>query len=108
MNTEMRKPIQILALAAALGSGLVLAACKPASQSADGMPTAEEQAPPPAEPSPAAPSDVSGGGTTAPAADATNTAPPPDTGAPPPAGDVDKTGTEVPKPMGEAKPEEKK
>lgn len=113
MNTEMRKIPQLLALAVALGGTLALAACQPTSQSADT--TAEQQTPPPAEPTPSAPSDVSGGSATTPAADAANTAPPTDAGAMPPASeptpsptDADKAASEPPKPVDEAKPEEEK
>lgn len=118
MNTEMRKPIRFLALAIALCGTFALTACQPSGQSADGAVTAEEQAaPPPAEPSPTEPSDINGGGSTAPAADAANTAPPTDAtvpppadaGAMPPASDADKAGAEEPKPADEIqKPEENK
>lgn len=117
MSTEMRKFPQFLALAVALGGSLALAACQPTGQSADtAASSGAEQTPPPAEPTPSAPSDVSGGGTTAPAADAANTAPPTDAGAmppaseptAPPASDADKAKTEEPKPADQAKPEENK
>lgn len=118
MSTEMRKIPQLLALALALGGTLTLAACQKAGESADtASPTAAEQTPPPAEPTPSAPSDVSGGSATTPAADAANTAPPTDAGAmppateptAPPATDADKAKTEEPKPADEAnKPEENK
>lgn len=116
MNTEMRKFPQVLTLAVALGGTLALAACQPTSESADttAPSTAEQQTPPP-EPTPSAPSDVSGGSATTPAADAANTAPPTDAGAMPPASeptppptDADKASSEPPAPADETKPEEKK
>ena len=117
MSIEKRRFPQILALAIALGGTLALAACqqRPVDSADAAMPSAEEQqAPPPAEPNPSAPSDESGD-SAAPAADAANTAPPTDDGATspvaPPA-DADASageGESPPPPADEGKkPEENK
>ncbi len=105
MSTATRKFPQLLALTAAFGVAAALSACqqKPVDSADTALASAEEQqAPPPAEPNPSAPSDVSGGGSTAPAADAANTAPPADDAAVPPPAD-DATGESGPPPADEGK-----